>query len=221
MRRGTTRGARSPAAVRWPCRFLVRAALGLAVGLAGCGGGGGGQISGIQLTPAPRVGAVSLPTAASPSAPFRFRASAGHLLLVYFGYTSCPDVCPTTLSDLRTALGPHGLGGLGRRVDVAMVTIDPKRDTTRVISNYLHTFFPHGTALRTGDDRLLRRAAEAFGADYAVTYGRRPQDEKVSHTAFVYAVDSRGAVAVQWSFGTRPPEYASDLRILLRRAAGS
>ena len=171
------------------------------------------SLSGIVRHPAPVVGRASLPDAARAGALIRLRAAPGGLLLVYFGYTFCPDVCPTTLADLRAALG--GLSAEERRrVRVAMITVDPRRDTPKVFTRYLHSFFRQGLPLRTSDQRLLARVARAFGAAYQV--GRRKDGTvEVVHTAFVYAVDHQGRVRVQWSYGTKPVLYRKDIRLLL------
>jgi protein SCO1/2 len=200
----------------------------LALLLAGCGGSGSAATSttsadsgpggGIRLDPPLDVSTVSLPDTSQGGQPFAMRGPDGGLLVVYFGYTSCPDVCPTTLADLRSALkrlGPERAG----RVEVAMVTIDPARDTGDVLTGYVQGFVPGAHALRTDDDAALRSAASQFGAQYDVTVGKDGQEE-VGHTGFLYAVDSTGHVPMQWSFGTRPPALADDLAKLLRRAAG-
>ena len=138
------------------------------------------------------------------------------LALVYFGYTYCPDVCPTTMSDLRRALGELP-DGEADRVDVAMVTIDPARDSAEVLEGYVGNFIADATALRTDDPELLRSAADAFGADYAVE--QTPDGEfEVSHTGEVYAVDDSGTVVMQWPFGTGSESLARDLESLLSQA---
>jgi protein SCO1/2 len=186
--------------------------------VAGCGSQGAQQtsapLSGIVRDPTPVVDGAALPDAADDGAAARFRAVPGGLLLVYFGYTLCPDVCPTTMSDVRVALG--GLSAAERRrVRVAMITVDPRRDTPAALSHYVHAFFPTGLALRTTDPELLARVAKAFGAAYEVTTAKDGKVD-VMHTAFTYAVDDAGRLRVQWSFGTRPAAYRTDVRLLLR-----
>ena len=97
------------------------------------------ELVGLTRDPAPQVDAVTLPDVSNGGEPFEFRAADGGLLVVYFGYTNCPDVCPTTMADLRTALGD--IGDDADRVDVAMVTIDPDRDTP-VLTDYVQSFVP-------------------------------------------------------------------------------
>ena len=104
------------------------------------------------------------------------------------------------MSDLRVALG--GLPAAQRRnVQLAMITVDPRRDTPAVLTHYVHAFFPRGLALRTADPKLLAQVAKTFGAAYRVTT-EKDGSVDVLHTPFVYAVDDTGRLRVQWSFGT-------------------
>jgi len=158
------------------------------------------------------VAAVNLPDVANGGEPFSMVAESGGALVVYFGFTYCPDVCPTTLSDLRTALG--SMGSDADQVEVAMVTVDPDRDTDDVISAYLQTFIPEGHALRTDDPDLLEGASDAFGADFSVI---TPAEGGigVTHTAYLYAVDDEGIIRLVWPFGAEPDRIAADLSSLL------
>lgn len=165
------------------------------------------------------VGDVSLPEVrpGREDRPFTFRAEPGGLLFVYFGFTSCPDVCPTTLSDLRRALGE--LGADSARVEVAFVTVDPYRDTTEVLVPYLASYFTGAHALYPRTQEQLARAETAFGA--SSTASKRPDGTvEVSHTAVGYLVDETGRVLVQWPFGLSPEDMAHDLRRLLAARSG-
>jgi protein SCO1/2 len=179
--------------------------------LAACGGGSAPSLTGQVITPNPVVSTVSLPEATS-GTPFRFAAPAGHVLLVYFGYTSCPDICPTTLADVRDARAK--LGADGAKVDLAMVTIDPDRDTAANLTAYVTTFVPTGQALRTTDAAALSAAAAAFGASYEVTTTPEGKVE-VGHSAYLYGVDPSGRVRVVWPFGVTVKDLNADLRLLL------
>jgi protein SCO1/2 len=157
------------------------------------------------------VGDIELPDVSNGGEPFRLAASPGGALVVYFGFTSCPDVCPTTLSDLKAALGD--MEDMADRVDVAMVTIDPDRDFDATLEAYVTAFVPDGHPLRTDDDVELRAAADAFGADYSVI--KTDDEPNVLHTAYLYAVDDAGEVAVVWPFGAEPSDIRSGLEDLL------
>jgi len=169
------------------------------------------ELSGFVRTPLPDVSGALLPDAGNGGTDFVMRAPDGEILVVYFGYTACPDVCPTTLADLRSALAELG----DERVTVAMATIDPGRDTDEIVTGYVQSFVPDAHGLRTDDDGALRAAANAFGADYDVTVTDEG-DYEVIHTAHLYAIDDDGHVQVTWAFGTESEDIAEDLRILLR-----
>ena len=189
----------------------------LATAAAGCGGDEDqAALRGFTRTPAAHVGSVGLPDVApgSAGAPMAFRAGPGELLLAYFGYTTCPDICPTTLADVRLALGRLP-AAQRRRVTVAMATVDPERDTPKVLNGYLRHFFSTWHALRTTDPAALRRAEKPFGARHEIGPEKADGDYDVSHTAVLYAVDDAGVVRVEWPFGSAPEDIAADLRTLL------
>lgn len=158
------------------------------------------------------VASVSLPDVGSGGDPLSFVAPDGGVLIVYFGYTFCPDVCPTTLSDLRSALGD--LGDDAQRVEVAMATVDPERDSDDVVTSYLHAFIPEGHPLRTTIDADLATAADAFDVEYSVIKGANGTTE-VLHTAHLFAVDDTGEIRSVWSFGTEPETITAGLSDLL------
>lgn len=170
------------------------------------------ELSGFVRDPLPDVSTASLPDVSSGGGAFTMRAPQDEILLLYFGYTSCPDVCPTTLADLRSAL--RELGDTATKVNVAMATIDPERDTDEVITGYVQSFIPEAHALRTTDPDELRVAADYFGADYGVSVDKEGKYE-VFHTANLYAIDDGGRLQVTWPFGTEPESIAADLEILL------
>lgn len=167
---------------------------------------------GYQRLPIPNVGEHTLPTSTGDN--FDFKASDGKLLLVYFGYTSCPDICPTTLSDLSVALGE--LEGDAADVEVAMVTIDPEVDTPEVLEGYVQSFIPTAVAVHASAESQLRPVATAFGADYGKDQELEAQGrDGVFHTTALYAVDSAGDLILSWSFGTTSEAFASDIGRLL------
>ena len=193
---------------------LVALGVAAALALAACGGDEPAQLTVFERTPAPSGAELTLPEVCAVDA-FDFRADEDELLVVYFGFTFCPDVCPTTLSDLRRAL--DDLGDDADRVSVAMATVDPGRDTDEVISGYLRSFIDDGHPLRTDDDAALRAVTAVFGADYAVDVAD-DGDIEVAHTGSLYAVDDQGHLVVTWPFGTRPDDLRSDLQLLLDRS---
>jgi protein SCO1/2 len=170
-----------------------------------------GELGGFVRSPLPDVADLTLPDVGDGDQPFAMEAAGDGILIVYFGYTSCPDVCPTTMADVRSTL--QKLEDDAARVSVAMATIDPARDTPEILTSYVETFVPGGHALRTDDDASLRAVTEVFGADYDVTTAADGEIEVV-HTGSLYAIDDEGRLRVTWPFGTRSDDMARDLRIL-------
>jgi protein SCO1 len=195
-------------------RLLRRAGVLLFVIVAGACGAGEAVLQGAVRTPPLQVDSVILPSADGDRV--ALRAADDGLLLVYFGYTSCPDVCPTTMADISAALvelPPE----LSDRVTVAMVSVDPERDTGEVLSDYLSHFFSRGIALRTDDPTELEAAAAAFGVQWEIADHGPGEPYDVAHTAITYVVDDTGTVVVEWPFGFESEAMASDLTLLLGR----
>ena len=208
-----TRGRRS-GSIPLPAALVVV----LSLFMAACGQDEPVAFAGFERSPAPAVDERELPAveADGTETPFRFRAADGEVLLVYFGYTSCPDVCPTTLSDVRRA--SDNIGEEAERLDLAMVTIDPEIDTPEVLNGYVRSFLPEATAVRTTDDEALRPVADAFGADYGTLI--QEGEEQVFHTGSLYAVDDQGLLILTWPFGVTVGDLERDLARLLDQAAG-
>lgn len=169
-------------------------------------------ISGIRSDPAPSVAGASLPDVANGGVPYDLVPDPGHFLIVYFGYTACPDVCPTTMHEVEVAL--RALGDRAELVGVAMATIDPARDLAVPLTRYVQGFVPTAHALRTGDDTLLREVAGRFGASYSITTTADGTVE-VGHTPNLYLVDDRGVLVLTWPFGLPGDAIATDLEILM------
>ena len=173
---------------------------------------GAAELHGLQQDPAPHVGAVTLPDAMADGASSPMRAGTGELLLVFFGFTHCPDICPTTMATVAAALDQQP--ELADAVEVAMVSVDPARDTAEVMVPYVTSFVARARALRTDDPDALRAAADAFGASYLVGTDADGEPD-VGHSAYLYGVDDQGDVVVTWSFGVTVDELSSDLSTLL------
>jgi protein SCO1/2 len=209
-------------------------AVALVAGLAGCGSSGGSdgagasttaasaatgdfrdQIQGLQRDDPLEVGDVALPEvqADGTTTPFHLQAEPGHLLFVAFGYTNCPDVCPTTLTDIRTAERLL-TDAEAAKVDVAFGTVDPERDTAEVMHDYLGSFVEGGHPLRTDDPAQLQAAQDALAITSKVVKGADGSVE-VAHSAKSFVIDSKGRVVDEWAFGSGAPLMASDLRLLL------
>jgi protein SCO1/2 len=138
----------------------------------------------------------------------------GQIVLLYFGYAACPDVCPTTLAELSEAL--QLLGKRSDEVQVFMVTIDPERDTASVLADYVTHFDPSFIGL-TGTPEEIAEVATYYGVFY-----ERQEDESalgylVDHTATVMAVDRDGYLRVIYPYGTSSEDMAADLDYMLDR----
>jgi protein SCO1/2 len=132
----------------------------------------------------------------------------GHPTLVFFGFTRCPEVCPTTLFDISEVL--NKLGPDAGRVNALFITVDPERDPPEKLKDYLSSFNPHLTGLG-GDPAALAAVAKA----YRVYYKKVPQDNgdyTMDHTAIVYLMDKQGNFVAPFSLRRRPEDSAADLR---------
>ncbi len=136
----------------------------------------------------------------------------GKVVYLFFGYTHCPDVCPTTLADAAKAV--RLLGKDGDRVQVLFVTVDPRRDTPEVLAQYVPAFNPSFLGLY-GDEQATRAAAREFRVFYEVKPGKTAEDYSVDHTAGSYVLDQEGRLRLFVNYGMAPEKLAADLRRLL------
>jgi protein SCO1 len=132
----------------------------------------------------------------------------GRPFLVFFGYTHCPDVCPTTLFDISEVL--RRLGPDADRTAALFITVDPERDTPEAMKNYLSSFDPHLRGL-TGDEAAIERATKAYRA-YAKKVPDPDGGYTMDHTALVYLMDKDGHFIAPFNLKRRPEDSAADLR---------
>lgn len=140
----------------------------------------------------------------------------GKVLVVFFGYTQCPDVCPTTLAELvqvKKALGPDG-----ERVQGIFVTVDPERDTTELLKAYMANFDPSFVALRGTHDQTVA-AAKEFKVFFAKVSGKTPETYTMDHTAASYLFDAQGRVRIFSRYGSGVQALTDDLKTLLAEKA--
>jgi protein SCO1/2 len=135
------------------------------------------------------------------------------LVLLYFGYTFCPDVCPTTLTAVNKAL--EAMGDKADDVQVVMVSVDPERDTPEVLANYLSNFNPNFIGLSGTPDEIAS-AATPFGVFYEKHEGSAATGYLVDHTASVMVLDREGRLRLVIPFETPPEDIAADLKQLLK-----
>ena len=136
----------------------------------------------------------------------------GKLVALFFGYTHCPDVCPTTLSDFAMAI--RSLGEDGKRVQVLFVTVDPERDSQELLAKYVPAFNPAFLGMRT-DLASLAKLAREFKVVYQKNSVQGSGNYLIDHTAGTYVFDTHGRLRLLIAYGTGPAEIAQDLRTLL------
>lgn len=203
-------------------RFLAVTLLAAAVTLSACGSSdsaapeGKDALLGMVRTPALTVGEVELlDVSGAPPELMTMKAPADGIYLIYFGYTSCPDICPTTMSDLSVAINDLPADQT-ERITVGMVTVDPDRDTPEVLAGYLGHFFEDPLPLIAADDAALAKATEAFGVQFEVAdHEPGDSDYEVGHSAITYVVDGTGTVLVEWPFGFESEQMTADLTTVL------
>ena len=141
----------------------------------------------------------------------------GKAVVVFFGYTQCPDVCPTTLSTLAETM--KLLGPDADRVQVVFITIDPERDTPAMLGEYVPAFDKRFIGL-AGDAAATERVAKEFKVIYQKQPGPTPTTYSMDHSAGVFVFDPQGRLRLYARHGQGPDAYAHDLRELLRTTPG-
>ena len=137
----------------------------------------------------------------------------GKVVVLFFGYTQCPDVCPTTMTELaqvKKLLGPDG-----DKLQVLFVTVDPERDTPQVLKGYMANFDPGFLALR-GTPEQLAAMAKDFKVYYKKTEGKTPTSYGMDHSAASYVYDQQGRLRLYTRYGSGPQGLVSDLQLLLK-----
>jgi protein SCO1 len=140
--------------------------------------------------------------------PISDRDLKGHPSLVFFGFTHCPEVCPTTLFDISEIL--NKLGSDAAKVNAVFITVDPERDTPATLKDYLASFNPRLVGVGGDADALA-----AVAKEYRVYYKKVPLkdgDYTMDHTAIVYLMDKNGQFVAPFSLKRRPEDAVSDLR---------
>lgn len=132
----------------------------------------------------------------------------GRPFLVFFGYTHCPDVCPTTLFDVSEVL--RALGSDADRAGALFITVDPERDTPAVLKDYLSSFDPHLRGA-TGDRAAIDVVEKAYRV-YAKKVPTQSGEYSMDHTALVYLMDKDGRFVAPFNLKRKPEEAAADLR---------
>jgi protein SCO1/2 len=147
--------------------------------------------------------------------PRRLEDFRGKAVVVLFGYTRCPDVCPTTLAD--AALAMKQLGPDADRVQVLMVSVDPERDTQDVLAKYVPAFDARFLGMY-GDLEATRRAAKEFKVYFEKRPGKTPDGYTIDHSAQAYVLDPSGRLRLFVRHDRIAEDLAPDLRTLLKAA---
>ncbi|MEY5100328.1 MAG: hypothetical protein RJA36_3047 [Pseudomonadota bacterium] len=189
-------------------RLALAALAALSLGLAGCSDKP--AFKGVDITGADYASGFSLTDHnGQPRTLADFR---GKVVVLFFGYTQCPDVCPTTLSELAQAR--QLLGAQGERLQGLFVSVDPERDTPAVMKAYMANFDPSFLALYAGPDELPA-VAKSFKVYYKKVEGKTSSSYTMDHSAGSYVYDSQGRIRLYHRHGSGAEALASDIKILL------
>ena len=139
----------------------------------------------------------------------------GKVVVMCFGFTHCPDVCPTTLSDMRRVV--QKLGKDAERIQVLFVTVDPKRDTQELLAKYVPAFNPTFLGLY-GDEAATNKVAKDFKIVHQIEKGKTPESYTVAHTAASLVFDPQGRLRLFISYGMDVDKTAADIKLLLKGA---
>lgn len=136
----------------------------------------------------------------------------GKVVAVYFGYTQCPDACPTTLAELAGV--DKALGADAARLQVLFITVDPARDTAALLKNYVTNFRPDFLALR-GDEKQTKATADEFKIFYEKVPGKTPDSYTIDHISGIYLFDTQGRVRLFAKQSLDPALLTDDIKALL------
>jgi protein SCO1/2 len=136
----------------------------------------------------------------------------GKVVTVFFGFTQCPDVCPTTLAEMAEVM--KGLGERSNEVQVLFVTVDPERDTPQLLASYVTTFDPRFLGLY-GDAQAIEKVAKEFKVFYQKVPGKTPGTYTIDHTAGTYVFDRKGQLRLFAKHGQGAEPLVQDIGRLL------
>lgn len=145
--------------------------------------------------------------------PFRLSDQRGKVVLIFFGYTSCPDVCPVTLSEFKQV--KQKLGDQSQDVRFVFITVDPERDTPERLGAYLANFDPSILGL-TGDQAALDAVYKSYGVAHEKVDAGSAAGYLINHTAITYAIDKNGNWRLTYPFGIETEKLVQDVSHLVR-----
>ena len=138
----------------------------------------------------------------------------GKVVVVFFGFTQCPDVCPTTMNEMAQV--KKLLGTDGDKLQVVFISIDPERDTPEVLKAYMGSFDPSFAGLYAASPDALAALAKDFKIYYKKVDGKTPTSYSMDHTAASYVYDPQGRLRLYARYGMGAQEMADDIRLLLQ-----
>jgi protein SCO1 len=137
----------------------------------------------------------------------------GKVVVVFFGFTQCPDVCPTTLAEISSV--KKALGADGDKLQAVFITIDPERDSAAVLKSYVDNFDPSFVALRADTPEALAAVAKDFKIYYKKSEGKSATSYSMDHTAASYVFDPKGRIRLFTRYGSGVEGLTSDIKQLL------
>ncbi|MGB3067550.1 MAG: SCO family protein [Ottowia sp.] len=140
----------------------------------------------------------------------------GKVVVLFFGYTQCPDVCPTTMAELAEA--KKLLGADGDKLQGIFISVDPERDTPEVLKAYMGSFDPSFVALYAASPEKLAETAKAFKIYFKRVDGKTPTSYTMDHTAASYVYDQKGQLRLYARYGSGAQALADDVKLLLKGA---
>ena len=138
----------------------------------------------------------------------------GKVIALFFGYTHCPDVCPTTMSDMKKVM--KQLGEQSDQLQVLFVTLDPERDTQQVLSQYVPGFDPRFVGL-TGSNAAIATTVNDFKIFSNKVSNHGHSGYTIDHSAGIYIFDQHGKIRLYVNYGTKPTDIANDIKKLLKQ----
>lgn len=195
-----------------PKRFLLLCAAAAALLLAACSDNSKPSFSAIDLTGADYAKDFALTDHNGQARTLKdFR---GKIVVMFFGYTQCPDVCPTSMTELaavKKLLGPDG-----DKVQGLFVTVDPERDTPEVMKSYMANFDPTFLALYATTPEQLAAVAKDYKVYYKRVEGKTPGSYTMDHSAGMYVYDTQGRLRLYSRYGTGAGALGADIKLLLQ-----
>jgi len=146
---------------------------------------------------------------------FQLSEMRGNVVLLFFGYTTCPDVCPTTMAELKLAMAELGEADAAQ-VKVLFVTVDPERDTPERVQEYVDRFNPAFVGL-SGSQAELEKIWQAYGVYREIIQGTSAAGYTVDHTARVTVIDQQGNLRISFGFDTPVEDMVHDLKLILKQ----